>query len=229
MLMFSFSPCTEAYCCPSISMGAKLLESDAVPNAAVIVTSIADSDGNPVVVALHLSRNEGFGVVTRVASLYGKENSRDFLAEQMLRGNLLGYSKKEANPLLHRDGLQLPRRNPVVDLCTANIAQDTGVVNTHSMVVQIKMVEQSGNSDTSTTTDMVPQSDTAVNTHSMVNPTAFTVRCIWLTTEPKKLFAPKGIRPSALPNRLLPLKWGATAFLLIIYHNLIALSIPILW
>ena len=176
-------------------MGAKLLESDTVPNAAVIVTSIADSDGNPVVVALHLSRNEGFGVVTRVASLYGKENSRDFLAEQMLRGNLLGYSKKEANPLLHRDGLQLPRRNPAVDLCTANIAQDTGVVNTHSMV----------------------------------NPTAFTVRCIWLTTEPKKLFAPKGIRPSALSNRLLPLKWGATAFLLIIYHNLIPLSIPILW
>ena len=33
----------------------------------------------------------------------------------------------------------------------------------------IKMVEQSGNSDTSTTTDMVPQSDAAVNTHSMQN------------------------------------------------------------
>ena len=32
---------------------------------------------------------------------------------------------------------------------------------------QIKMVEQSGNSDTSTTTDMIPQSDTAVNPHSM--------------------------------------------------------------
>ena len=134
MLMFSFSPCTEAYCCPSISMGAKLLESDTVPNAAVIVTSIADSDGNPVVVALHLSRSNGFDIVTRVASLYGKENSRDFLADQMLRGNLLGYSKKEANRLLHRIGLQLPERNTAVDLCTANIAQDTGVVNTHSMV-----------------------------------------------------------------------------------------------
>lgn len=33
----------------------------------------------------------------------------------------------------------------------------------------IKMVEQSGNSDTSTTTDMVPQSDPAVNTNSMQN------------------------------------------------------------
>lgn len=33
----------------------------------------------------------------------------------------------------------------------------------------IKMVEQSGNSDTSTTTDMVPQSDTAVNNYSMQN------------------------------------------------------------
>lgn len=210
-------------------MGAKLLESDTVPNAAVIVTSIADSDGNPVVVALHLSRSNGFDIVTRVASLYGKENSRDFLADQMLRGNLLGYSKKEANRLLHRIGLQLLERNTAVDLCTANIAQDTGVVNTHSMVVQIKMVGRTVNTAALPTTDMVPQSDTAVNTHSMVNPTAFTVRCIWLTTEPKKLFAPKGIRPSALSNRLLPLKWGATAFLLIIYHNLIPLSIPILW
>ena len=177
-------------------MGAKLLESDTVPNAAVIVTSIADSDGNPVVVALHLSRSNGFDIVTRVASLYGKENSRDFLADQMLRGNLLGYSKKEANPLLHRDGLQLPGRNPAVDLCTANIAQDTGVVNTHSMVVQIKMVGRSVESDALPTTDMIPQSDTAVNTHSMVNPTAFTVRCIWLTTKPKKLFARRGPRPS---------------------------------
>ena len=169
MLMFSFSPCTEAYCCPSISMGAKLLESDTVPNAAVIVTSIADSDGNPVVVALHLSRSNGFDIVTRVASLYGKENSRDFLADQMLRGNLLGYSKKEANRLLHRIGLQLPERNTAVDLCTANIAQDTGVVNTHSMVVQIKMVGRAVNTAALPTTDMVPQSDTAVNTHSMVS------------------------------------------------------------
>lgn len=112
---------------------ALLLKSDTVPNAAVIVTSTADSDGNPVVVALHLSRSEGFDIVTRVASLYGKENSRDFLAEQMLRGNLLGYSKKEANRLLHRDGLQLPRRNTAVDFDTINIPQDTDVVNTHSM------------------------------------------------------------------------------------------------
>ncbi len=33
----------------------------------------------------------------------------------------------------------------------------------------IKMVEQSGNSDTSTTTDMIPQSDIAVNNYSMQN------------------------------------------------------------
>lgn len=110
-----------------------LLKSDTVPNAAVIVTSTADSDGNPIVVALHLSRSEGFDIVTRVASLYGKENSRDFLAEQMLRGNLLGYSKKEANRLLHRDGLQLPRRNTAVDFDTISVAQDTDAVNNYSM------------------------------------------------------------------------------------------------
>jgi hypothetical protein len=110
-----------------------LLKSGTVPNAAVIVTSTADSDGNPVVVALHLSRSNGFDIVTRVASLYGKENSRDFLADQMLRGNLLGYSKKEANRLLHRIGLQLPERNTAVDFDTINVPQDTDVVNNYSM------------------------------------------------------------------------------------------------
>lgn len=119
-----------------------LLKSGTVPNAAVIVTSTADSDGNPVVVALHLSRSEGFDIVTRVASLYGKENSRDFLAEQMLRGNLLGYSKKEANRLLHRDGLQLPRRNTAVDFDTINVPQDTDVVNTHSMQTGAKNAQE---------------------------------------------------------------------------------------
>ena len=112
----------------------------------------------------------------------------------------IGEIKKEANPLLHRDGLQLPGRNPAVDLCTANIAQDTGVVNTHSMVVQIKMVGRSVESDALLTTDMIPQFDTAVNTHSMVNPTAFTVRCIWLTTKPKKLFAPQGAANKKTPE-----------------------------
>lgn len=36
----------------------------------------------------------------------------------LIRGNLIGYSKKEANRLLHRDGLQLPRRNTAVDFDT---------------------------------------------------------------------------------------------------------------
>ena len=81
----------------------------------------------------HLSRNNGFDVVTRIASLYGKENSRNFIADQLIRGNLIGYSKKEANRLLHRDGLQLPRRNTAVDFDTISIAQDTDAVNNYSM------------------------------------------------------------------------------------------------
>lgn len=110
-----------------------LLKSDTVPNSSVVVTSVSDSSGNPVVVALHLSRNNGFDVVTRIASLYGRKNSRNFIADQLLRGNLIGYSKKEANRLLHRDGLQLPRRNPAVDFDIISVAQDTDAVNTHSM------------------------------------------------------------------------------------------------
>lgn len=110
-----------------------LLKSDTVPNSSVVVTSVSDSSGNPVVVALHLSRNNGFDVVTRIASLYGKENSRNFIADQLIRGNLIGYSKKEANRLLHRDGLQLPRRNTAVDFDIISVAQDTDAVNNYSM------------------------------------------------------------------------------------------------
>lgn len=110
-----------------------LLKSDTVPASVVVVTSVSDSSGNPVVVALHLSRNNGFDVVTRIASLYGKENSRNFIADQLIRGNLIGYSKKEANRLLHRDGLQLPRRNTAVDFDIISVAQDTDAVNNYSM------------------------------------------------------------------------------------------------
>lgn len=110
-----------------------LLKSDTVPASVVVVTSVSDSSGNPVVVALHLSRNNGFDVVTRIASLYGRKNSRNFIADQLLRGNLIGYSKKEANRLLHRDGLQLPRRNPAVDFDIISVAQDTDAVNNYSM------------------------------------------------------------------------------------------------
>ena len=110
-----------------------LLKSDTVPASVVVVTSVSDSSGNPVVVALHLSRNNGFDVVTSIASLYGRKNSRNFIADQLLRGNLIGYSKKEANRLLHRDGLQLPRRNPAVDFDTISVAQDTDAVNNYSM------------------------------------------------------------------------------------------------
>lgn len=110
-----------------------LLKSDTVPNSSVVVTAVSDSSGNPVVVALHLSRNNGFDVVTRIASLYGKENSRNFIADQLIRGNLIGYSKKEANRLLHRDGLQLPRRNTAVDFDIISVAQDTDAVNNYSI------------------------------------------------------------------------------------------------
>lgn len=51
----------------------------------------------------------------------------------LIRGNLIGYSKKEANRLLHRDGLQLPRRNTAVDFDTISVAQDTDAVNNYSM------------------------------------------------------------------------------------------------
>lgn len=110
-----------------------LLKSDTVSDSVVVVTSVADGRGNPVVVALHLSRNNGFDVVTRIASLYGKKNSRNFIADQLIRENLIGYSKKEANRLLHRDGLQLPRRNTAVDFDTISVAQDTDAVNNYSM------------------------------------------------------------------------------------------------
>lgn len=85
-----------------------LLKSDTVPNSSVVVTAVSDSSGNPVVVALHLSRNNGFDVVTRIASLYGKENSRNFIADQLIRGNLIGYSKKKPTDCFIEMGSNCP-------------------------------------------------------------------------------------------------------------------------
>ena len=61
-----------------------------------------------------------------------RNNFRNFLFDQLQRGRLIGYSKKEANRLLHHLGLQLPVWNTAIDFDTIKVPQPAPGVNSYS-------------------------------------------------------------------------------------------------
>ena len=88
---------------------------------------------SPLFVAIHLNRKQGFQEVNRIATVFGKDtNPYDYIIEQTLRGNLLAYSKKEAEKLLHSVRRQLPKENTAFDFDT-RIPHNDNSVNTQSM------------------------------------------------------------------------------------------------
>jgi len=63
--------------------------------------------GKPVIAAVHLDRRANSLEVNRIASLYGKDNFRTWLASQIGQ-NTRYYDKKKLLTLVRRAGLQLP-------------------------------------------------------------------------------------------------------------------------
>ena len=68
------------------------------PGALVAVTSLQDSKGNPVVAAIHLSREAGFIRINKIASIYGKDNADSVFKRWQKEGKLRYVDTK--NPSL---------------------------------------------------------------------------------------------------------------------------------
>lgn len=86
----------------------------------------------PLLIALHLNRHAGFQEVNLITSVYGKDSDpRGFIAKHIIDGNLIGYSKKEAEKLLRPMGLQLPGGNTAIDFDNI-LSQESKNVNTKS-------------------------------------------------------------------------------------------------
>ena len=75
------------------------------PGALVAVTSLQDSKGNPVVAAIHLSREAGFIRINKIASIYGKDNA-DRVFNRWQKEGKLRYVDTKNPSLLTSDGVQ---------------------------------------------------------------------------------------------------------------------------
>ena len=75
------------------------------PGALVAVTSLQDSKGNPVVAAIHLSREAGFIRINKVASIYGKDHA-DRVFNRWQKEGKLRYVDTKNPSLLTSDGVQ---------------------------------------------------------------------------------------------------------------------------
>ena len=75
------------------------------PGALVAVTSLQDSKGNPVVAAIHLSREAGFIRINKIASIYGKDNAGSVFNRWQREGKLRYVDTKNPS-LLTSDGVQ---------------------------------------------------------------------------------------------------------------------------
>lgn len=92
----------------AISEPIMVFNSNAVPNAYVILTDLKDGAGDSVIAAMHLSRKQNRIVVNRIASVYGKENVNKFVIKQISKGNLKYADNKKVNNGLRAEGSNCP-------------------------------------------------------------------------------------------------------------------------
>lgn len=102
-----------------------------VKNSIVALSEITDKSGNEVIAAIHLSKRQGRYIVNRIASVYGKNNIKNYVLSQIEKGNLINPSRKKALNWFTTKGLQLPevvqtKLNAYSDI---NISQNDTDVN----------------------------------------------------------------------------------------------------
>ncbi len=106
-----------------------ILKSDTQDNSFVVFTKKVDTNGNPIMVAVHLDKKGNVEVENEIASEYGKDNFSGFIKEQREKGNILYENKKNGLEELPRNGLQLPEVSDTSDPIN-KIYQDSQKVNT---------------------------------------------------------------------------------------------------
>ncbi|WP_111894274.1 PLxRFG domain-containing protein [Acinetobacter sp. MB5] len=70
----------------------------------IILTSMKDSAGNPVISAIHLSKNKGRYTINELATAFGKENFKTWLNKQL--DNLVYYRNKKSQGFVRQSQLQ---------------------------------------------------------------------------------------------------------------------------
>lgn len=83
-----------------------IFDSATQPNAMVVLTTLQDTQGAPVVAAIHLERSEQRYTVNKVASMHGREVEQ--IGNWIEKGLTRYWDQENATPWLQSAGLQLP-------------------------------------------------------------------------------------------------------------------------
>ena len=112
------------------------------PGALVAVTSLQDSKGNPVVAAIHLSREAGFIRINKIASIYGKDNA-DSVFNRWQREGKLRYVDTKNPSLLTSDGVQFSQEKSAKEP-EHTVLTDADVVKLQQQLTQTEAETKAG-------------------------------------------------------------------------------------
>ena len=112
------------------------------PGALVAVTSLQDSKGNPVVAAIHLSREAGFIRINKIASIYGKDNAGSVFNRWQREGKLRYVDTKNPS-LLTSDGVQFSQEKSAKEL-EHTVLTDADVVKLQQQLTQTEAETKAG-------------------------------------------------------------------------------------
>ena len=112
------------------------------PGALVAVTSLQDSKGNPVVAAIHLSREAGFIRINKIASIYGKDNA-DSVFNRWQREGKLRYVDTKNPSLLTSDGVQFSQEKSAKEP-GHTVLTDADVVKLQQQLTQTEAETKTG-------------------------------------------------------------------------------------
>lgn len=94
----------------------------------VVLTELVDSNNNPVIVPIHLDKNNRIEIVNEIPSAYGKDDFDKFIANQEKSGNVLYVKKEKDLRKLPVNGLQLSEREALSDPIFNNSIPQTDAV-----------------------------------------------------------------------------------------------------
>ena len=86
-----------------------IFKSQSRANSMVVLTEHVDTDGLPVIVALHLNTKEKRHQVNRIASIYGLSGSEYKFQDWIDNDSLLYVDNEKSSELIQSRGLQLPK------------------------------------------------------------------------------------------------------------------------
>jgi hypothetical protein len=83
-------------------------------NTIIEISQLQDNENREIIIAIELSKNDGFNEVNRITSIYGKDKFKNYIEKQLSEDKLIAANKEKTDEMLHSLGLQLPQENTFI-------------------------------------------------------------------------------------------------------------------